>query len=108
MKKFIYFLIVSYVVAFVFEVNAYYIGDGGIFNSPLWPVVFFPWYGLIYSLTFFIYHDKSLWYPAVTWAVMGPIVEILIFKRVNMVIDPIIYAMMFFIPFWVYKKFIQK
>ena len=108
MKKYLLFMLVSYIVAFLFELNANLFFDGKLFESQNWPIFFLIWYGLIYSITFLLFHKKSLGFPVITWIVMGPIVELLIFHRLNLIVDPIIYAIMFFIPFWIYHKFIVK
>ena len=41
--------------------------------------------------------------PAVVWAVVGTILEVVLFKRLNIVVDPIIYAIMFAIPHKIYQ-----
>lgn len=105
MKKYFYFIVFSYFTAFIFEFIANTIGDGRLFRSHLWPLFFLIWYGSIYSVTFLLFSKKSLWFPVVTWMILGPVAEAVIFHRLNIVIDPIIYGLMFFIPFLAYKKY---
>lgn len=107
-KGYLAFLAVSYSVAFVFELLANTIGDGKLFENAGWPLVFLGWYGLIYSATFLVFHKRAWWQPVLAWAILGPVVEFFIFQRLNIIIDPIIYAVMFFVPFWIYHKYITK
>lgn len=102
-KGFLLFLAVSYIIAFLFESLAFLTGDGGMYRSLVGIVVFLLWYGLLYSLTFIIFRKKPLWMVSLTWFILGPIMEILVFGRVHW-IDSVIYAIMFLIPMWVYKN----
>jgi hypothetical protein len=107
-KKYFYFLIVSYATALFFEFIANTYADGRLFQLPLWPIGFLVWYGLIYSITFIICRKRPLWVPVLIWAILGPLAEILVFHRFNIIVDPIIYGVMFFVPFWVHHTFIAK
>nr|MDO8081031.1 hypothetical protein [Candidatus Freyarchaeota archaeon] len=108
MKGYLAFLAVSYVTALVFETIANTIGDGTLFQNTWWPLFFLGWYGLIYSATFLIFYKRALWQPVLVWAILGPVVEYFIFLRLNIIVDSIIYALMFFVPFWIYHKYITK
>ncbi len=104
MKKYLQFLLASYVTAITFETIANTIGDGKLFQAENWSIFFLIWYGAIYSVTYFIFRNRPLWMPVLAWAIAGPVVEIFVFGRLNAIVDPIIYAIMFLIPFWVYHK----
>ena len=108
MKKYLYFLLISYGVAFLFELNANLFFDGKLFESQGWPIFFLIWYGLLYSVTFLFFRKSSVLIPAVIWALLGPLVETLVFHRLNLIVDPIVYAIMFSLPFWIYRKYIAK
>lgn len=108
MKKYFYFLLISYCVTFLFELNANLNFDGKLFQVPGWPIVFLTWYGLFYSIIFFIFKSKPLWFPVVAGAILGTIAEAFLFHRLNIIVDPVIYAIMFFVPFWIYHKYIEK
>jgi hypothetical protein len=92
------FLIVAFVVALAFEVLANTIGDGHLFEARAWPVFFLCWYGTLYSLTYVALRNRPLWLPVLAWAVLGPVLEIVMFRRFNPLVDPVIYAMMVLIP----------
>lgn len=106
-RKYFYFLFISYLVAFLFETLANTIGDGKLFQAPNWLIFFLIWYGTIYTLTYLVFRKRPLWQVVLTWAILGPILEIIVFKRFNPIIDPIIYGLMFLFPFWIYKKYLK-
>lgn len=106
-RKYFYFLLIAYLIAFFFEFIANTIGDGKLFQAPNWLIFFLVWYGTIYSLTFLVFRNKPIWQVVLTWAILGPILEITVFNRLNPIIDPIIYGLMFLIPFYLYQKYIQ-
>lgn len=106
-RKYFSFLLISYFVAFLFETLANTIGDGKLFQTSNWFVFFLLWYGTIYSLAYLIFKNKPLWQVVLTWVVLGPILEIAVFKRFNPIVDPIIYGLMFLFPFWIYKKYVE-
>ena len=108
MKQYLYFLLASYVTAFLFELNANFFFDGTIFQSQYWYIFFIIWYGSLYSIVFIFLHKRPLWNAVAVGAILGLIVEIFVFHRLNLIVDPIVYAIMFFIPFWLYHKFIKK
>jgi len=103
MREILKFMILSYLTAFLFENIAFIEGSGRLYIFPLWPIAFLLYYGLLYSVTFVIFRDKKIIYPILFFAVLGAIIEIFLMKRFNW-IDPIIYAAMIFIPFYLYKK----
>ena len=41
------------------------------------------------------------------FAILGTFAEIIIFKRSNLIVDPIIYFLMALLPCWVFDKFIK-
>ena len=108
MKKYFSFLGASYTTAFLFELNANLFFDGTLFQAKNWPIFFLIWYGTWYSIFFSLFRKRPLWVPVIAGAILGPIVEVVVFKRLNIIIDPIVYAIMFFVPFWLYQKRIQK
>ena len=106
-RQYFFFLLISYLIAFLFETLANTIGDGKLFQSPNWIVFFLFWYGTIYSLTYLGFKSRPLWQVVITWAILGPVLEIIVFQRFNPIIDPVIYGVMFFIPFWIHQKYIK-
>lgn len=108
MKSYSYFIVVSYGVALFFEFIANSVGDGRLFQLPHWYAIFFVWYGLLYSMAFLVLRKRALWFIVIVGAIVGPSLEKFIFHRLNIVVDPLIYAMMFFIPFWLYKIKLHK
>ena len=108
MKQYLCFLLASYVTASLFELNANFFFDGALFQSQYWHIFFVIWYGSLYSVVFLLLHKRPLWIAVLVGAILGLIVETFVFHRVNLIVDPIIYAIMFFIPFWIYHKFIKK
>lgn len=102
--RYLPFLLISYLVALFFEVIANTVGDGKLFQNKAWPVFFLLWYGALYSVAFFICRKRSLWWPVLLLAIFGPIVEVLVFRRLNIIVDPIIYGLMGFLPFWITKR----
>jgi hypothetical protein len=106
-SQYLKFLAVSYPTAFAFEFTADKLFDGQLFNQsniPVEIVVFLLWYGLFYSLAYVLLKNRSLLWVAVYFAVVGSIAEIVVFHRSNLIVDPIIYAVMGIIPFYLYKK----
>lgn len=106
MKKYFGFLCVSYLVAILFEMNANFFFDGKLFTVPFWPIVFLVWYGLFYSMMFLIFRKRSLILTVFFGSIFGTIAEITLFHRFHPM-DFLIYAIMFFLPFWFYKKYLQ-
>ena len=92
------FLLVSLVVALAFEVLANTVGDGRLFESRAWPLFFVVWYGTLYSLTYLTCRNLPWWVPVIPWAVLGPVLELVVFRRLNPVVDPVIYALMILVP----------
>ena len=98
MKKYLIFLALSYPIALCFEILANTIGDGRLFQNPHWPIYFVLWYGLLYSVLFFIFIKTAAVPASLSFAVIGIVVEIVVFKRSNLIIDPIVYFFMALIP----------
>ena len=92
------FLLASLVVALAFEVLAKTVGDGRLFEARAWPLFFVVWYGTLYSLTYLTCRNRPVWLPVLAWAVLGPALEIVVFRRFNPLVDPVIYALMILIP----------
>ena len=103
-KKYLQYLMVSYIVAILFEMNANFFFDGKLFQQPLWLIGFVVWYGFFYSVMFFLFRNRKLLEPVIAGAILGTIAEYFIFNRIHIIVDPIIYAIMFFIPFKIYYK----
>jgi len=108
MKKYIKYLTVSYVVAIIFEINANFFFDGKLFQKPLWGIGFIIWYGIFYTTMFLLFRKRRLRETVIVGALVGTAAEYFIFNRIDIIFDPIIYAIMFFIPFWIYKKYIAN
>ncbi len=104
MKKYFTYLVFSYITALIFETIANTIGDGQLFKSANAVVFFLVWYGLLYTFLYVVCRGRSLWVPVVVLAIVGSIAEIVVFHRSNLIVDPIIYAIMGLLPFWALKK----
>lgn len=107
MKKYFSFIIFSYLTALIFETIANTIGDGKLFQSHNAIVFFLIWYGVLYTILYLIFRNSRIWIPTITLAIIGPIAEIFVFHRLNIIVDPIIYAIMGFIPFYLYNRFVK-
>jgi len=108
MRKYLYYLVVAYAVAIIFEMNANFFFDGKLFQNPLWGIGFILWYGLFYSVMFILFRNRRLREPVIAGAFLGTLAEFFLFNRINIIFDPIIYAIMFFIPFWSYHRYFSK
>jgi len=98
------FIVVGYVTAFSFELIASALDPkNATFKNPAWPVFFVIWYGFLYSVSFATLRTRPIWVAAAAWAVAGTVLEIVVFHRVNIIVDPIVYAIMFAIPHKIYK-----
>ncbi len=97
-KELLKFLGVSYVTALVFEMLANVIGDGKLFTHADRIVFFFVWYGILDTALFFVFRFTNLWVAAVFFALLGVALEMAVFNRSNIVVDPIVYGLMAFIP----------
>ncbi len=104
MKKYFTYLVFSYITALIFETIANTIGDGQLFKSPNAVVFFLVWYGLLYTVLYLICRGRPLLVPVIVLAILGSVAEIIVFKRSNLIVDPIIYAIMGFLPFWALRK----
>jgi hypothetical protein len=104
MKNYFKFLLVSYLVALLFESLANTIGDGKLFQNLGWPIFFVFWYGFMYSILYLFFRNKKLWQGVVFFALLGNLVEVLVFHRSNLFIDSIIYALMGLLPLWFLKR----
>jgi hypothetical protein len=107
MKKYFSFIFFSYLTAFVFEFIANTVGDGKLFQNQNAVIFFVLWYGSLYTIFYVIFKNSKIWLPVVTLAIVGPFAEIFIFHRLNIIVDPIIYAIMGFIPFYLYNRFVK-
>jgi hypothetical protein len=96
--RFAAFMLVSYVAALAFELVASTVGDGRLFEAPAWPAFFLAWYGALYALTYLACRRRPLWVPVLAWAILGPVIEILVFRRLDPVVDPAMYAAMSLVP----------
>ncbi|MBN2517479.1 MAG: hypothetical protein JXB14_01400 [Candidatus Altiarchaeota archaeon] len=106
MRNYPYFLLVSYLTALLFETIANTIGDGKLFQQEGWPIFFLVWYGALYSPVFLVLNKKPLWMPVLAGAIIGPVVEVVFFQRLNPLVDPLVYAVMFLVPFWVHHRYL--
>lgn len=106
MKKYFLFLLISLLTALIFEAIANTIGDGKLFSQPNRVQFFIVWYGFLYSLLYILFRNKPVYIAVIALAIIGPIAEVFVFHRLNILVDPIIYAIMAFVPFWLYKKLI--
>ncbi len=104
MRNYFKFLVVSYFTAIFFEFIANTIGDGKLFLNPDWPIFFLLWYGFVYSILYFFFQNRIIRQGTIFFAIFGTIAEIVIFHRSNLIVDPIIYALMGFAPLWINKK----
>ncbi len=108
MKNYIKFLSLSYLSAIFFETVANTIGDGILFTQDNWFVFFIIWYGLLYSVLYLIYKKFGLVPASIFFAVLGTVAEIIVFKRSNLIIDPIMYFLMALVPCYLFSKFNKK
>ena len=98
------FVAVGLTTAFGFELLASALDPkNATFKNPAWPIFFVIWYGLLYSVSFATLRARPVWVAAAVWAVVGTLLEIVIFHRLNIVVDPIVYAIMFAIPHKIYQ-----
>src|SRR4051812_2943303 len=99
MRGWLKFVAIGIVVAFIFEAIAGAVDPKNrTFQNPAWPLLVPLWYGLLHSINYAVFRGKTLLVPALAWAVAGTLVEIVVFKRLNAIVDPIIYAIMFTAP----------
>jgi len=97
------FVAIGLATAFGFEVLASAVDPKNLtFKNPAWPIFVVVWYGLLYSISYATMRMRPVWVPAVVWGVVGTLLEAIIFKRLNIVVDPIIYGIMFAIPHAIY------
>lgn len=107
MQGYLKYLLVSYATALAFETLANTIGDGTLFRNPHWLIYFIVWYGFMYSLLYVLFANRPLIAGIIFFAVFGSMAEIFVFHRSNLLIDPIMYALMSLIPLMVYKRFFK-
>jgi hypothetical protein len=99
MKSWLKFVGIGYLVAFGFELLASAVDpQNKTFDNPGWPVFFVIWYGLLNSINYAVFRNRSLKAPAIAFAIFGPLVELVVFKRLNLIVDAVIYAIMFTLP----------
>ena len=107
MKRYVQFLGLSYPSALLLEFMANTIGDGILFSQNNWVIFFIVWYGSLYTMIYFVQKRVGLMKAVLLFAILGTIAEIIIFKRSNLILDPIIYFLMALLPCWVFDKFIK-
>ncbi len=111
LKRFIIFLVMSYCSAFVFEevprvIWRYVLGDLTVvhlWDLPEAPVFFSLWYGLLFSVAYFLFQHKRIVFPVCFGICVGMIAETFLFGQMNVVsffVFPLIYGAMFYVPFF--------
>jgi hypothetical protein len=99
MRAWLKFVAIGIAVAFVFEVIASNVDpQNRTFQNPAWPILLVLWYGFLHTVNYKVFGGRRLWVVAVAWGVIGTLLEIVVFRRVNPIVDPIIYAIMFTAP----------
>lgn len=102
--RYLGFVVAGILTAFCFEVIASALDpQNATFENPGWPVFLVIWYGLLYSISFAAFRTRPVWVAAAVWAVVGTVLEIVLFHRLNIIVDPIVYAIMFAIPHKIYQ-----
>ena len=82
------FVIVGLITAFGFEILASPLDPkNATFKNPAWPVFFVIWYGFLYSVSFATLQTRPVWIAAAVWAVVGTVLEIVVFHRLNIIVD---------------------
>jgi hypothetical protein len=102
-KNFWLFLAIGYVTAFVIEYSAAASGDSKIFQSAGWPIFFLIWYGLLFALSYKFLKNRPLWQIAIIWAILGPLIEMVLFRGHIRPTD-VFYCVMFVVPFWLTRR----
>ncbi len=90
--------------ALLFETIANVFFDGQLFKQANAVSFFVVWYSFLYSFLYFISKKLSTHVSVIIFAVIGTLAEIFIFHRLNIIVDPIVYSLMAFIPISLYKK----
>lgn len=99
MREWLKFVAIGLAVAFVFELIANAVDpQNRTFANPAWPLLVPLWYGFLNTLNYVFFRRRRLLVTAIAWAVAGTLLEIIVFRRVNPIVDPIIYAVMFTAP----------
>ena len=99
MRGWLKFVAIGIATAFGFELIAGAVDpQNRTFENPAWPVLLPLWYGFWQSINYVALRGKRLWVPAIVWGIFGLLVEIVVFRRVNAIVDPIIYAIIFTVP----------
>ena len=106
MSEKIKFILIGYVVAFTVEFLSAASGDSQIFASPVWPLFFIVWYGLIYYLAFRFQKNWKMYQILLFWAIAGPVVELVLFRGSFLVTD-IFYSAMVGLPFYIHRKYLK-
>jgi hypothetical protein len=94
------FLLRGYAAAALCEGLANSVGDGKLFASPHWPVFFVLWYGWWMTVLFWLWRCVGRRGAVLLFAVLGVLLERGVFGRSNLVVDPIVYAFMAWLPCW--------
>jgi hypothetical protein len=101
MRSWLKFVGIGLAVALVFEIIASNVDpQNRTFDNPAWPLLVPLWYGFLHTINYAAFRGKRLLVPAIAWAIAGTLLEIVVFRRVNPIVDPIIYALMFTAPHW--------
>lgn len=114
-KKFIQFLIVGLISAFIFEeiprivqnlASSSDVGHVWDVGPKGFLVFFLLWYGILFSVSYFIFKDRQIKYSIIFGILFGMLVETILFKKMNLVsffLFPILYGLMFYYPFKIYR-----
>jgi hypothetical protein len=103
-KRLFLYLCLAYSLALFVEYFSAKSGDSKLFQSPLWLTFFLIWYGLLYTLAYKFMKYWPLWKIGIVWAVLGPVIEIFLFRG-SFLISDLAYGLIFLIPFWVVRRF---
>ena len=115
LKKFIIFLVLGFVSAFIFEEVPRFVRKElflaetaqHIWEVPGIAIFFFVWYGLLFSTAYFIYRKKPIWQPVLFGIVVGLIAETYLFQKMSFpgfFLFIFLYAGMFWLPFKLIRK----
>lgn len=101
--KFFVYLAVGYLIALVIEFGAASSGDSKLFQNTAWFLFFLLWYGFLLSMSYVIFKKRPLWLAAVTWMILGPIIELILFRRSFLFTD-VFYFVIFVPPPWFTRR----
>jgi len=98
------YLLLGYTSALIIEYLSYRHGDSKLFTNHLWFIGFIIWYGLLLNLSYFIMRHWKIWQIVLVWAILGPIIELTLFRG-SFLLSDIFYGLIFALPFWLSRKF---